>query len=102
MTNLEKALFERLTEEEETAKAHRKYISETFDSMVKMSDALSVFEDLLHLEEIDGDSYITMDTISKELTPDTFAKAYDYFKYIIDPPKEEEKGAVNGEQSEGT
>ena len=90
MTNLEKALFERLTEEEETAKSHRKYIADTFDSMLKMSDALSVFEDLLHLEEIDGDSYITMDTISKELSPDTFAKVYEYFKYLF-TSKEEQK-----------
>jgi len=90
MTDLEKTLIERLTEEEETAKAHRKYIAETFDSVVKMSDALSVFEDLLHFEEIDGDSYITMDTISKELSPDTFAKVYEYFKYLF-TSKEEQK-----------
>lgn len=88
MTNLEKALFERLGEAEEEAKAHRKYMAETFESVVKLSDALSSLEDFLHLEEIDGERFIIMDAISDKQMPDKFAKAYEYLQYVIDPPKE--------------
>ena len=94
MTNLEKALFERLEETEEEAKAHRKYIAETFDSVVKLSDALSVLEDFIHLEDIDGERFIIMDAISEKQNPHEFAKAYEHYKYIIEPS--EEKGQVNG------
>lgn len=91
MTNLEKALFERLEETEENEKANRKYTAEMFDSVVKLSDALSVLEDFIHLEEIDGERYIIMDAISEKEKPHEFAKAYEHYRYIIDPPKEAEQ-----------
>lgn len=91
MTNLEKALIEKIQEIEAANEERKQCSKDMLNQVVWYSNAASSVEDFLYMSGKKGSRFICMNHVSEETMPDEFARIYEYFKYILEDDKQAEQ-----------
>ena len=98
MTNLEKALFQRIEELEKQLNEQNKFASDLFDSNVRMSGVLCAVEDHLVLLKGDERKAVFMENVVEGDGTTDFDKIYECFKNSLEQGFND-RGDDDGEQS---
>lgn len=88
MTNLEKALIEKLEEVEQKFEEQKTYYKDTFNQVVWYSNAVASIEDFIYMSGSEGKRFICMNYVSEENMPDEFYRILEYFKHFLEQNKE--------------
>ncbi len=92
MTNLEKALLERVEELNKNLEKANKYAADLFNSNVRMGEVLCAIEDHLYLLKGDDEPMaVFMENVYDSDESTDFDKIYECFKNTLEHPEEAEQ-----------